>query len=131
MKRPLIVVASCLAILCLAAFSMAADQNAKPGKLTGSWEGTATNAQQEEFDITLQLVQNGEVITGSISSPDGSADISSGSFRNNKLEVRIETSDAAYTVTGNLRDDVLSGQWSSDTGEKGTWHAKKKAEPKN
>jgi hypothetical protein len=131
MKRALIVFGTCLPILCLAAFSLAADGEAKPGKLTGSWEGTATSAQQGEFPITMELEQNGEAVSGSISAPEGTAEISSGTFKENKLEFRVDAPEATYTVTGSLRKGELSGEWSSDTGEKGTWQVKKKVEPKS
>jgi hypothetical protein len=131
MKRALIVFGTCLPILCLAAFSLAIDEEAKSGKLTGSWEGTATSAQQGEFPITMELEQNGEAVSGSISAPEGTAEISSGTFKKNKLELSIQAPEATYTVSGNLHNDVLSGEWSSDTGEKGTWQVKKKTEPKS
>jgi hypothetical protein len=129
MKRALIVLGTCLPILCLAAFSLAAGEEAKSGKLTGSWEGTATSAQQGEFPITMELEQNGEAVSGSITAPEGTAEIPSGTFKKNKLEFRIEAPEATYTVTGNLRKGELSGEWSNDAGDKGTWKAKKK-EPK-
>ncbi len=130
MKRTLIVITTCLAILCLAALSLAADKKTKPGKLTGSWEGTATSTMQGEFAITMQLEQNGEVVTGSISAPEGSAEISSGTFKKNKLDIRLETPEATYSVTGTLRKGELSGEWSGDNGDKGTWQVKKRVEPK-
>jgi hypothetical protein len=130
MKRAFIFFGTCLTILCLAILCLAADGEAKPGELTGSWEGTATSAQQGEFPITMELEQNGETVTGSITAPDGTAGISSGTFKKNKLEFRIDAPEATYTVTGTLRKGELSGEWSSDAGEKGTWQVKKKAEPK-
>ena len=130
MKRTLIVINTCLAILCLAIFGLGADKKTKPGKLTGSWEGAATSTQQGEFAITMMLEQIGEVVTGSVSAPEGTAEISSGTFKKNKLQFRIEAPETIYTVTGNLRKGELSGEWSNDTGDKGSWQVKKKVEPK-
>jgi len=130
MKRALITITTCLAILCLAALNLAAAKESKPGKLTGSWEGMATSTQQGEFAITMELEQNGEEVTGSLSAPEGTAEISSGTFKKNKLEFRLDAPEATYTVTGNLRKGELSGVWSSDAGDKGTWQIKKRIEPK-
>jgi hypothetical protein len=78
------------------------------------------------MSVTLYLEQNHEVVTGSVSSPMGGAQITSGSFKKNVLEIEIDTPEGTYRIAGKLKNGTLAGEWSSDT-EKGTWEGKKQA----
>jgi hypothetical protein len=76
--------------------------------------------------FTLYLEQNKEVVTGSVSSPIGGTEISSGTYKKKVLEIEINTPDRSYKITGSVKKGQLAGEWSSDN-EKGTWEGKKQA----
>ena len=77
------------------------------------------------MEFTLYLEQDKQVVTGSVSSPIGGADITTASFRKNFVEIRIDTPEGNYVIMGKLNKGQLSGTWSVDTGDKGTWEGKK------
>ncbi|HLW78072.1 MAG TPA: hypothetical protein VKU44_00600 [Terriglobia bacterium] len=127
MKRLGLSTAVVLAVLAVGA--MAAGKAASPaaGLLTGTWDGVA-HAPDGDENFTMTLEQTGDQIKGSISTENGGQlDITSGSFKKGALEILCETSDAKYHVTGKLKDGQLSGDWSKDEDQKGTWEAKRSA----
>jgi hypothetical protein len=81
--------------------------------------------------FTLTLEQSQQDITGSVSSPMGGTEISSGTFKNKAVEIHINTPQGNYTLTGKLKKNELSGDWSTDTNQKGTWEGKKAAQAKS
>jgi hypothetical protein len=124
MKRRLVSVVACLAVLCLANLAVGKEKKPKAGPLTGTWECTSHGSSQGDMPFTLYLEQNKDVVTGSASAPIGSTQISSASFTKKKLEIEIDTPDTTYRLTGKLVKGQLTGEWSNDT-EKGTWEGKK------
>jgi hypothetical protein len=120
-----------LAVICLLALSMgnlalAKEKKAKPGPITGTWECTSHGSSQGDMPFTLYLEQDKENVTGSVSSPIGGTQISSGSYKKRNLEIHIDTPNGNYLISGKLQKGQLSGNWSSDN-EKGTWEGKKQA----
>jgi len=97
----------------------------KPGPMTGTWECMAHGGSQGDLAFTLYLEQSKDVVTGSVSSPMGGADISSGTFREKTLEIQIDSQNGRYVVVGKLKKGQLSGTWSLDDVEKGTWEGKR------
>jgi hypothetical protein len=98
-----------LVVLAVGALAFAAD-NKPAGSLTGTWEGVA-HAPEGDEQFTMTLEQTGDDVKGSFALEHGQLDITSGSFKHNVLEVRCETPDATYLVTGKLEDGRLSGAW--------------------
>ncbi len=125
MKHSLVVMAVLLAVLGLAISAAGAEKKPKPGPLTGTWECISEGGSQGEMPFTLYLQQDKEVVTGSASAPIGSAEITSASFRENVVEIHIDTTQGNYVIMGKLNKGQLSGTWSVDTGDKGTWEGKK------
>jgi hypothetical protein len=113
-------------VVCVAAFAAAAEKKTKGGPLTGTWECTSHGSSQGDMPFTLYLEQNKEVVTGSVSSPIGGTEISSGSFKKKVLEIEISAPERTYKITGRLKKGQLSGEWSAEN-EKGTWEGKKQA----
>jgi hypothetical protein len=126
MKLNVKVLVASLAVLCVASFALAKDKGPKPGPLTGTWECTSHGGSQGDMPITLYLEQNRDIITGSVASPMGGTQITSGSFKRNVLEIQIDTPQGAYHIKAKLKKGQLTGEWSSET-EKGTWEARKQA----
>jgi hypothetical protein len=127
MKRVLTSLSVCLAIVCFASVGAAKEKKPKPGPITGTWECTSHGSAQGDMPFTLYLEQSKEVVTGSVSSPMGGTDITSASIKRKMLEIHIDTSQGNYVVMGKLKSGQLSGTWSLDAGEKGTWEGKKAA----
>ena len=80
--------------------------------VTGRWECIAHGSPQGDVPFTLTLHQDKETVTGAIATADGELQIKSGSFKNATLEIRCETDQAKYVVTGKLGARQLSGHWS-------------------
>lgn len=127
MKRILTSVAVCLAVLCLASLGVAKEKKPKPGKLAGTWECISHGSSQGDMSFTLYLEHTKEIVSGSVSSPMGGTQITSASYKKKTLEIRIDTPMGNYLLTAKLKKNQLSGAWSVDSGEKGTWEGKKAA----
>ncbi len=125
MKRSLATVGICL--LCLAGFALAKEKKHKPGPLTGTWECVSHGGPQGDMPFTLILHQEKENVTGSVSSPIGGTDITSGAFKSKRLEIQLDTPQGNYLLTARLKKGQLAGEWSHDN-NKGPWEGKKKAQ---
>ncbi len=126
MKRYCILLGTIVAMVCLVSLAVAKDKKPKPGPMAGTWECMSHGSSQGDMPFTLYLEQSKADITGSVSSPMGGTQISSGTFKNKVLEIHIDTPQGNYVVKGRLKKGQLSGDWSSDN-EKGTWEGKKQA----
>lgn len=125
MKHKQILMAMTLVLISLSVLLAGAEKKPKPGPLTGTWECMSHGSSRGDMAFTLYLEQSKEVVTGSVSSPIGGTEITSASFKNKLLEIHIDTPEGNYVVMGKLNKGQLSGTWSVDTGEKGTWEGKK------
>ena len=131
MKRISISIGVCLLVLAVGGLVLGKDDKTAPGPLSGSWEGIA-HAPDGDEAFTMALEQSEESVKGSISTSNGGQlEITSGSYKNNMLEIHCETPDAKHHVTGKLAAGQLSGEWSKDgDNDKGTWEAKKSDQAK-
>lgn len=130
MKRVLTAVAVCLTLLSLAGVAVGKEKKPKPGPLTGTWECTSHGGPQGDMPFTLYLEQAKENVSGSVSSPMGGTDITSGNFKKKMVEIHIDTPQGNYLLTGKYKKDQIAGQWSQDGENKGTWEGKKQAPKK-
>jgi len=121
MKRTVVYLVICLTVLFAAGLALAKD---KGGPLTGTWECQAHGGSQGDMAFTLFLQQDKETVDGSISSPIGGTQISSGTFKKNMLEIHLDTPQGNYTLMAKFNKGLLSGTWSSDN-DKGAWEGKK------
>ncbi|HTS71741.1 MAG TPA: hypothetical protein VMO17_22420 [Terriglobia bacterium] len=121
MKRTLVPIGICLAIFLAASLGMAKN---KGGVMTGTWDCQAHGGSQGDMAFTLYLQQNKETVDGSISSPIGGTQISSGTFKKNMLEIHLDTPQGNYILMANFKKGKLSGTWSNDN-DKGVWEGTK------
>jgi hypothetical protein len=133
MKRVLRAVGLCLVVLSVMSFLAAKEIKSKPGPATGTWECTSHGGSTGDTTFTLYLEQNGDTVTGSVSSPIGSTELTTASFKKKVLEIHIDTPQGNYVLTGKVNKNQVSGTWSVDSGaggEKtsGAWEGKKTAE---
>ena len=130
MKHATSSVGIALALVALANLALAATEDkSKSGPLTGSWECTSHGGGHEEGDtpFTLDLEQDGEKVTGSVSSPQGGMEITSATFKDNLLEIHLDTPDGNYVLKATLKEGQLKGDTTLDGNPKGTWEGKKSA----
>jgi hypothetical protein len=100
-----------LTLLMAASMGMAKD---KKVTLTGTWDCQSHGGTMGDMAFTLvlqQSKQNKEMVDGSVNSPIGGTDISSGTFRKNMLEIHIDSPQGAYILLGKLEKGKLSGSW--------------------
>jgi hypothetical protein len=101
------------------------EKNLEPGPLTGAWEGVIHGAPQGEQPCMLFFQQSKGNLTGVFSLQWGGAAFKSATFKNNALEIHVETPMGNFVFKGEYRQGALSGDWSGDNGLKGTWEGKK------
>lgn len=124
MKRNFALAATVVLAVGIAQLFAAKGKEAKPGPITGTWECTSHGGPQGDLPFTLYLEQQQDTVTGSVSSPMGSTEISSATFKSKSLEIHIDTPDGEYLLTGKVvKKGEMSGQWSHED-MKGTWEGK-------
>jgi hypothetical protein len=96
----------------------------KTDAISGAWDAVLIN-DDNNVQVTLTLKLEGNKVTGSFESSHlGSGAIKNGSWANNKLTITMETSHAPLTLTGDLQNGKLVGEW--DAGHmQGKWEAKR------
>jgi hypothetical protein len=108
----------------------ASGETAKPAPsgadpVSGEWDATA-DAQGTTIPFTLKLKLDGDKVTGSSESPQGSAPISKGSFVANKLTFSLDTPQGTIVLTGMIKDGKIDGEFDFAGQATGKWGAKKK-----
>lgn len=125
MKRHLVLIGICLVVLITASMATAKD---KKGIMTGTWDCQAHGGTQGDMAFTLNMQQDKETVDGSISSPIGGTQFSSGTFRRNMLEIHLDTPQGNYVLMAKYVKGKLDGTWASDN-DKGVWEGKKQGAP--
>lgn len=123
MKRIILCFSIGITILFAANLANAKDRK---GPLTGTWDCQSHGGSPGDMPFTLYLQQNKETVDGSVSSPIGGTQITSGTFRKNMLEIHLDTPQGPYILMGKFEKGTLSGTWSLDA-DKGVWEGKKQA----
>lgn len=122
MKWKLALVGICSTILLAASLLVAKDHKTS---LSGTWDCVAHGTSQGDMKFTLVLQQSKEVVDGSINSPLGATEISSGALRRKDLELHFDFPQGAYTLMARLEDGKLTGAWSLES-DKGSWEGTKR-----
>lgn len=126
MNRLFLLITVCFVVVGLTGVAQSREKSLKPGPLTGTWECTSHGGSRGDMQFTLDLQQEKETVAGSVTSPIGSSDLSSASFKHKMLQIQIDSDQGDYVLTAKLKDGKLSGEWSHGD-EKGTWEGKKQA----
>jgi len=93
--------------------------------ISGDWDAVA-DAGGTQFPFTLKLKLEGDKVTGSSDSAQGSAPLSKGSFAANKLSFTLDTPSGAITMTAMVKDGKMTGDFDFAGQMTGKWEAKKK-----
>ena len=93
--------------------------------VSGEWDAVA-DAQGTQFPFTLKLKLEGDKVTGSSESSQGTAPLSKGTFNANKLSFSLDTGNGVIAMTAMLKDGKLTGDFDFAGQMTGKWEAKKK-----
>lgn len=124
MRKHTLILSVCLALGCLPIL-VAGAANAQVS-LNGAWQCVSHGGDQGNMPFTLTFEQNGQDISGHVSSQLGDADFSNGTFKNNHLHFEIQGDSDSYNLNADYKDGKLTGTWSTSvSGHKGTWEGHK------
>jgi hypothetical protein len=93
--------------------------------ITGEWDASA-DAQGTAIPFTLKLKLEGDKVTGTSDSAQGSAPLSKGTFAAGKISFSLDTPNGAIGFTGTLKEGKLVGDFDFAGQMTGKWEAKKK-----
>ena len=100
---------------------------AAAGGISGVWSSVAVTSQGELL-LSLDLKQDGEKLTGTVSSELGSLPIQAATFKDDTLQFDIDMNGTIYRTSAVLKDDKFSGRWVNvGTNDGGPWSATRKA----
>lgn len=96
--------------------------------LAGTWQCVSHGGDQGTMPFTLTFQQDGQNISGHVSSQLGDADFDGGTFKNNHLHFVIQGDGDSYDLNAIYKDGKLTGAWTTTvSGKKGTWEGSKAA----
>src|SRR5207248_6368860 len=78
--------------------------------ISGEWDAAA-DAQGQAFPFTLSLKADGEKVTGSSSSQLGTSEISTGTWKDGKLSVILESGSGQIALIASIQDGKLVGDY--------------------
>lgn len=93
--------------------------------ISGEWDAAA-DAGGTSFPFTLKLKLEGDKVTGSSDSAQGSAPLSKGTFVGDKLSFTLDTPNGAIGFTATLKEGKIVGDFDFAGQMTGKWEAKKK-----
>jgi len=93
--------------------------------ISGEWDAAA-DAQGQAFPFTLSLKVDGEKVTGSSSSQLGTSEISTGTWKDGKLSVILESGSGQIALIASIQDGKLVGDYDFAGQMQGKWVAVKK-----
>lgn len=93
--------------------------------ISGEWDAVA-DAQGQPFPFTLSLKLDGEKVTGSSSSQLGTSSISTGTWKDGKLNFVLEGGNGQVVMAATMIDGKLSGDFDFAGQMSGKWVAQKK-----
>ncbi len=111
-----------LAVLLLTVAASAATLQSDP--VTGKYVGVAKSAAIGDIPITVNLKNDGGKLSGSVDTPNGPAAITSGSFANGKLTMKLDAGGNEINITAKLEGDKITGEWEL-AGQTGTLELKR------
>ena len=93
--------------------------------VSGEWDANA-DANGTQFPFTLKLKLEGDKVTGSSESSQGSAPLTKGTYTANKLSFTLDTPGGAITFTAMVKEGKIAGDFDFAGQMTGKWEAKRK-----
>ncbi|HKT10478.1 MAG TPA: hypothetical protein VJW77_01500 [Terriglobia bacterium] len=122
MRRFAVVSALCILALGVTLFGQ---EKTGSSPIVGTWTCVAHGGENGDVPFTLSLEQSSDGYTGSVSAPQGDADLSSVTFADNQLKITIDADEHNYALNATLDSGKLAGEWLVDGQKKGAWEGKK------
>jgi hypothetical protein len=107
-------------------FALPPEDEPDAAKVAGRWECRAARGTDSRNFPVWELAAETEKISGRFdqNTEYRVASITGGTFRSNRIELRVEYLRDAYVLNGEWRDGKLKGAWRrTDDEERGTWEA--------
>jgi hypothetical protein len=114
-------------------FALPNPNEPEASKIAGRWDCRATRDERAKSYLSWELAIEGEMISGRFDQDTDYrfAFITGGTFRSNRLELRVEHMQNRYLLTGKWEKEKLRGDWQrDDQSERGTWEAERPREGK-
>jgi hypothetical protein len=93
--------------------------------LNGNWDAVA-DANGQPFPFALTLKVDGETVTGNSSSQLGDSTVKSGTWKDGKLLLQLESQNGVVTLSASVIEGKLSGEFDYAGQMQGRWVAVKK-----
>ena len=122
MRRFAVVSALCILALGVTLYGQNKSNNSP---VEGTWNCVAHGGENGDVPFTLSIQQSSEGYTGSVSAPQGDADLTTVTFKDNELKITIDADEHNYVLTATLDSGKLAGEWFADSQKKGNWEGKK------
>jgi hypothetical protein len=100
-------------------------RKAAADEISGEWEAVA-DAGGQAVPFTLSLKLDGDKVTGSSASQLGNSTISSGTWKDGKLALMLETGNGQIAMVATMVEGKLSGDFDFSGQMSGKWVAQKK-----
>jgi hypothetical protein len=108
-------------------FALPPEEEPAAVKIAGHWQCVATRGDFKDY-FAWELAIESEKVAGRFDqyTEFRYAYLTDGSFRSNRLEVRVQYLQDAYLLEGDWKEGKLSGTWRrEDDSERGTWEARR------
>lgn len=110
----LVLVAAAVCVAQEGAKPPAGDQTPAKDTVSGKYEGTAKTAGAADTALTLELKNEAGKLSGRLVTP-GPVEISEGTLTDGKVSLKFGVAGKDGTLTGQLVDDKLTGEWIAGT----------------
>lgn len=112
-----------MSVVCVLAFGVALQAKEKPSSspLVGTWNCIAHGGSNGDTHFTLSLQESADGLTGYVSAEQGDADITSITFKNDRLKIDVDAGQNDYGLTGTLNKGKLTGTWYLNGQKQGSW----------
>lgn len=125
MRRYAVMAVLCAAVLVYFAAASRAKEKSDSSPVAGTWNCVAHGGENGDIPFTLYLEQSANGLTGTVSAPQGDADLTSVTLDAGHIKITIDTDEHNYSLAATLSGGKLEGEWSMDGQKKGTWEGKK------
>lgn len=101
-------------------------------KVSGKYVGVAKSASIGDIPITVTIKNDNGKLSGSVDTPNGPAPITSGTFADGKMMMKLDAGGNEITINAKLDGDKITGDWEL-AGQTGTLELKREGammEPK-
>jgi hypothetical protein len=96
---------------------------AASGGIAGKWKMSANSSGGRQYDVQLDLAQEGGKITGTASVPDGSAPIEEAKLDGDQLTFKISNGEGVYSLKLTVAGNAMKGSYTGPNNETGKVNA--------